>query len=388
MPDLPQDPQQPVFDKNAFTLALDGGRLYNWKGTFNKFLSNSDYSPVYDTQYYGPKDPEGLKQVIENAKRHGNEYDVNLCLYEYELYKNPNGDFAKSAREYWNFMRYIFMERYDKKYINNYSLILNKIDTFDSNVQIVILRRMWWLVRSSDSRDLQKMIAAKMFSIKDMPFDDRLMAASNALIYVDQDVVRDIIEELKQKLTEELDKDIPDFNKIQNICIDARNIVRGAVNALSSTNDIKNPISRDYVETVCSFFDENTIVSNDISYVRRFESDLLSRATSAEAQQKEAEQRAQHAETRAQNAHSLLENKQKELDEANGDLKIEKEKNKKLTGQLNDLQKRVEDLEKLLKNLKLKIGQLKVGGLFSSNKETIEALRTALSKYEEEHKQR
>ena len=378
MPDT-QQKQQITFDKNIFTLTLMGARAYGHVGSFNRLITQSfnNLNP-----YDGPKNPEELETFCQHFRKNGTEHDANLVQYEYEIYKNPHGDFAQSVREYWNFMRYIFMERYDKKYINNYSLILNKIDTFDSNVQIVILQKMWGLLRSCNSQDLKRAVAAKMVSINDMPLNDRIAATRDALVYVDQNVVRDIIEELKQELSEELNKDMPDFDKIRYICVDARNIAQTASNALLSSTEvknIKNPINRDYVNTVRSFFDEKTIVDGtDTNYVRRFEEDLLSRVTTAEEQRKDAEQRANKAETRAQYAETTLKSKQEEFETA---LKTEKEKNTKLTKELDALQGRVTSLEDLLKRLKLEIAKLKVG-LFSSNKDKIAQIQQIIENHE------
>lgn len=345
-------PERVIFDQNEFTSALLNAGLRGWADTFKRWFEGENQQKYNETT-------SDLQARIQDVTQRGNVNDGILAKYEYQLKTNPNGEFADEFSKYWNFAKYIFMP-YNAGYTSSYQLILNKIGIFSEDVQLAILKNMLNKLRNQDQPALWENINTKIANNKKASTEDKVDAAHN-LLHKNHDVVRDVIELLKQDLDKELKSDFPNSETINNICTKAENIMLALQNSFINNDPyvhkIQNALSKDYIKTVRKEFDINKVLAGNTEYVPQINKSLEERAVNAEKQAHEATKQAQKYEE----TNIRLNRLQMEYNDIVRQLESEKSKNEHLTGELNLLNKQVEKQNSFIKSVRMKIGQLKTG---------------------------
>ena len=339
------------FDKNELTRALCGEQYYFWKSIFDNILNQTRRDTIT---------PEDFQVFIDSETEKGHTNDVLLGKYQYELETNPNGDIAKAFRQYWEFMKCIFNSTYYNQELVNYKLILNKVDTFSPDVQLIILKRLRDILVNKGHPELMEIINTKIANNPHATIDDKINSAYG-LLHKNHDIVRDVIEELKQELDKELKSDFPNQDKVKQICNSARYLMQRLQESFRDndphTNNIHNSLSQDYIKTVLSEFDINNVLTSDAEYIAKINQSLEERAVNAERHAKESDKLASQYEERNAEYNKL----KMEHNETTRHLDAERAKNERLTGELDLLNKQIEKQNSFIKAVKMKIATLKTG---------------------------
>jgi len=358
--------KQLQFDKNQFTQDILGAKSYYMSTRYRIFdgLLDTRTDTKKREEYAGAKNDEDLAKYISNVAQ--NDADINLEKYRYECYKNPDGEFAQKLRQYWNFAKYIF-DDYNEGYTNNYLVIINGIGTFDEKTQLAVFRELFEKIKFGPDKakmdQIITQIGTKIINNKFANMEDRVRA-TEYLLKTNHDVVRDTIEYLKTELDKELHADLPNSEKVQSICNNAKYILTGVRNLWQRSTEAKNivnPIDAEYITTVEKEFDLNKILTSGTEYVAKTKETLEERMNMAEKQLKVKDEEINKKEQNIQYLNASI-------NDAKSKLQNEKDKNAKLVEMMNEMQQQMDQQYEFVKALKMKMASLKMG-MFGNGKE-------------------
>jgi len=346
---MPTQKKEFVFDKNEFLKDMVNNSTM---GDYIDKVVTAMYNPHYRDHnghvsgYNGPETDEELESSIQNSP-----YRAYITKSLYEMYKNPDGQTAQDTKACWQFVGPIFTTNPTEQ---DFLIVLKKIDVFNQEVQAQILRHIFKKLYSyhqsisqEKSRAIRKEAAVKLATMPNATLEDMCNAAA---MTSDMNIIRDTIEMAKRELDKEMKKDFPDKEKISKIC----SYARLAVVQIGTGN-------KQYVEMVTSEFDSNKVLESGAKYVPQLQKSLEERAVDAEYEQFKINTELEKQKKETDKANQETARAQQETTFVQQELENEKQKNAKLTKQLNEMQKALQERDALIKSIKMKIASQKVG---------------------------
>lgn len=348
---MPTQNQEVLFDKNRFTMAfLDLGmsreRFANAVDALKQYISNGkidDLNLIKDEKTV----KNNSKAIYQGQKDEDFAYISNLL---YEFYKNPQNPQIANFYQYWDFIRPIFVSKHDQTPVQQILMILNKINIFDGDVQIKLLR----FIKNKYQLDTAtiKNIHIKIAANENATAFDRAEAAEKTK---DPNICRDAIESLKNELSNEMGKDFPDSGTLHAICNYANSvcmvleedIFKKHQNGFYANNDPEYQ----YIQMVRAEFNINKILSAGAEYVPQIQQSLEERLIAAE-------QRAKKAEEELNVTRNAL---QIERENAQKQIQNEQQKNTLLTQQMDAMQQQINVQSSWIKTAKMRAATLKTG---------------------------
>ena len=328
------------FDINEFTkfvISTNFGqnKTYDSIGAFDALV----FRPY---NFNGPKNDQEY-QIMMNQYKHSPETQ-RLIDTMYQLYTNPDSSMAQEFHKYWKFISPLFNnQQYEWEIMN----IINKIDIFDDETQLIILRFIKDTIQNGYYKETPVSVA-KWTKIANNPKATAFDKADAAVKLRNENIIRDAIEALKQELHNELNQRFPDVGKINKICGHATDVMR-AYYSIKNTHGSLNGQSEEgkYYAEVLEMFKVEKALSDGAQYIPKLTQSL--------------EERVAHAEAEASSSQDTIKNKESEIERLKRDLAAEQQKSGRLTQELNNVQNRLNSFESFVKTLRIKIGALKVG---------------------------
>ena len=352
--------QQPfTFDRNKFLAEILSGKMY--PSAVDRIINalinpnNRDKDGnVYG--YYGPTTDEELKNHLKKDTE-----DEMIVRSFYELYKNPNGQVASDLKNLWNFVGPVLNTEKRKPTKQEYLMVLNRLNIFDEDVQLNLLR---WIYNNyfrhnysglsdNDYKELYKTVLKMLAANPQVSIEDKSEVAHNLS---DINIARDVVEQAKEELNKELnnpDKPIPDRSKLSAICGAAQHAVSGFGN------------DNDYRKTIMAEFDLDKILALDPQYVPKMQTSLEEQNTKLTEELRIEKYNNSHA---VNDRDIEIKRLKQDLQFAQDDLDKQKVKNEQLTRQLNELEAVLRDMQSMMKTIKMKTAAIATEGMFGRGK--------------------
>ena len=350
--------QELKFDTNKFVQnILNAQRRPYFIDQFKILFNRSINGNFNMNSYIGPENEADLKKHLAAEKQYGTA-NIELTNAMYQIYKNPVAEFATDFYSLWQFIGPIFEPSDSYEAQRQIPLIVNKIDSFDGQTQLELLRFIIANDKKLDTTTI-KSIHKKIAANENATANDRTEAAEETK---DTNICRDTIEFLKNDLSGEMNKDFPDSNKIHTICNYAQrvckvlenDIFKKRPNGFYSNNDPEYQ----YIQMIRGEFDINKILSAGAEYVPQIQKSLEERVIAAEKRAEDTEKQLNFAKQEALH----------DAEKAKKDLETEKQKSARLARDMDLMQNQLSQQDAFIKALKMKMATLKMG-VFGNGKD-------------------
>lgn len=377
--------EQFSFDRNQFTRDLLSSGVCGsvFKDSVNELLyAHKAKRPINMSRYLLETKEEVLTQIRATMLRN-KKFDA-IRVYDTidQIYNNPESEPALAFYEYWNFIRDIFPPLND---ISNRELcrqqilvIIKKSESlFDAETQLALnnyivtslegylhpqeLETVYVnIIKNEDVNGLEKAKTLHMLIEKQKRPNFKI---SNEVANADKKMIEDVLESLKIDLDKELNKEYPDTNCLsdivsiaQKLCDHYRNIIGIIHNPLNSNNP-----DWIYYDTMKNgTFNKNKILTLDTDYVPKHNQIIEEQYSKEHAEVLSLREKIKQNNDIMQNLNAQL----------TLQVNTEKDKNEKLTKQLDEMSRELDILNKWVKAAKMKAASLNLGIL--AGKETKE----------------